>query len=101
MAHGANTSLPNASGSNGMEASFVMALGRMSMRLGKGRGCRAEEMLELSARICQILRWAIQDDVLFVLYSVPITYVANPKLVWAPISMMPLGFHAKVVIGKA
>eukprot|EP00983_Pelagomonas_calceolata_P072299 1151658-Pelagomonas_calceolata.AAC.1 len=29
--------------------------------------------------------------------------VENSKLVWAPISimMMPLGFHAKVVTGKA
>eukprot|EP00983_Pelagomonas_calceolata_P007943 259687-Pelagomonas_calceolata.AAC.1 len=58
-------------------------------------------MLELSAQICQILRWAIQDNVLFVLYNVPIAFVAYTKLVWAPISMMPLGFLAKVVTGKA
>eukprot|EP00983_Pelagomonas_calceolata_P023108 727959-Pelagomonas_calceolata.AAC.1 len=37
------------------------------------------------------------DNVLFVLYSVPIAFVS--KLVWAPISMMPLGFHPKVVTG--
>eukprot|EP00983_Pelagomonas_calceolata_P060979 1146613-Pelagomonas_calceolata.AAC.3 len=36
-----------------------------------------------------------------VLYSVPITLVANFKLVWAPISMMPSDFHSKVVTGKA
>eukprot|EP00983_Pelagomonas_calceolata_P087775 1157031-Pelagomonas_calceolata.AAC.5 len=35
-------------------------------------GCRAKQMLELST-----------------------------QLVWAPISMMPLGFHSKVVTGKA
>eukprot|EP00983_Pelagomonas_calceolata_P007223 235041-Pelagomonas_calceolata.AAC.1 len=64
-------------------------------------GCRANQMLELSAQICQILRWEIQDNVLFVLYSVPIAFAANSKLVRAPISMMPLGSHAKVVTGKA
>eukprot|EP00983_Pelagomonas_calceolata_P043535 1138947-Pelagomonas_calceolata.AAC.2 len=35
------------------------------------------------------------------LKSVPIAFVANSKLVWSPISMMPLGFHSKIVTGKA
>eukprot|EP00983_Pelagomonas_calceolata_P025646 804671-Pelagomonas_calceolata.AAC.3 len=39
------------------------------------------------------LRRATQDNMLFVLYSTPIT----SKLVWAPISLMPLGFHLKEV----
>eukprot|EP00983_Pelagomonas_calceolata_P086557 1156784-Pelagomonas_calceolata.AAC.2 len=30
----------------------------------------------------------IQDNVLFVLKSVAITFVANPKLLWAPVSMI-------------
>eukprot|EP00983_Pelagomonas_calceolata_P035570 1113275-Pelagomonas_calceolata.AAC.1 len=34
------------------------------------------------------------------LNSVPIAFVANSELVWAPIPMMPLGVHAKVVTGK-
>eukprot|EP00983_Pelagomonas_calceolata_P052948 1143078-Pelagomonas_calceolata.AAC.1 len=33
--------------------------------------------------------------------GVLIAFVANSKLAWAPISMMPLGFHSKVVTGKA
>eukprot|EP00983_Pelagomonas_calceolata_P002265 77022-Pelagomonas_calceolata.AAC.1 len=43
----------------------------------------------------------IQDNVLFVFYSVPNTFVANSKLARAPISMMQLSFHPKVVTGKA
>eukprot|EP00983_Pelagomonas_calceolata_P013266 423232-Pelagomonas_calceolata.AAC.1 len=38
------------------------------------------------------------NDVLFVLYSVPITFVAISELVWAPVSLMPLGLYSKVVI---
>jgi len=48
-------------------------------------------MLELIAQICQILRCATQDNVLFVLNSVPINpviFVANSKPVEAPISLI-------------
>eukprot|EP00983_Pelagomonas_calceolata_P057439 1145059-Pelagomonas_calceolata.AAC.8 len=59
--------------------------------LRKGAGTECEALLNPEM--------AIQSDVLFVFYSVPIAFFA--KLVWAPMSMMPLGFHAKVVTGKA
>eukprot|EP00983_Pelagomonas_calceolata_P040180 1137493-Pelagomonas_calceolata.AAC.2 len=45
--------------------------------------------------------WAIWENVLFILNSVPITYVATSKLIKVPIFMMPLDFHLKVLNGKA
>eukprot|EP00983_Pelagomonas_calceolata_P011338 365627-Pelagomonas_calceolata.AAC.9 len=70
-------------------------------------------VLEVSAQVCQILSKANQDkekkglhmcavqgNALFTSYSVSTTFVANSELIWAPISM-PLGFHSKVVNGKA
>ena len=56
-------------------------------------------MLELSAQVCQILRRAVHDNVLFILHSVPVAFVANPELVRAPLPVVPLGFNSKIVTG--
>eukprot|EP00983_Pelagomonas_calceolata_P079339 1154619-Pelagomonas_calceolata.AAC.1 len=69
--------------------------------LGHQPGAGTECAVPLAGLDCPFHRRAIQDDVLFVLNSVPITFIENSKLVWAPICMVPLVFHSKVVTGKA
>ena len=50
-------------------------------------------MLKLSVQACQILKRAVQNDMFFVLYSVPITFTANPELVWVSVPKVPLDYR--------
>ena len=60
--------------------------------------CAAEQMMELVAQVCEILRRALQNDLLFILNRVPVVFVA-PELVRASPNVMPLGFNSKIVAG--